>query len=223
MNEHDINNEELLEDILDENGEKIPVFDKRKFNSQGEKMNDETTKEPTKSAREIELENKLKEETIRREAAEAKLVGVQAKFEEIKTQMERETQEMRSRMQKTLEDRAKQGQFNFLTTLLPVLDNLNLAIDHAEKDSSLEHLLGGVKGTARSFEQALMSVGVEAIPSVGTDFNPELHEAIDMVETTAENDGKITSEYSRGYKFGERLLRPSRVQVGRGLANKASE
>lgn len=224
MNEKDIDNEELLEDILDENGEKIPVFDKRKFNSQGERMEtEETPKEPVKSAREIELENRLKEEITRREAAEAKLVGVQAKFEEVKTQMERETQEMRGRMQKTLEDRAKQGQFNFLTTLLPVLDNLNLAIDHAEKDSSLEHLLGGVKGTARSFEQALMSVGVEAIPSVGTEFNPELHEAIDMSAVEPENDGRITAEYSRGYKFGERLLRPARVQVGKGLAQKAGE
>ncbi len=223
MSEQDTNNEELLEDILDENGEKIPVFDKRKFNSQGEKMKteEEPAKEQTKSAREIELETKLKAETERREAAETKLVGVQTKFEEIKTQMERETQEMRGRMQKTLEDRAKQGQFNFLTTLLPVLDNLNLAIDHAEKDSSLEHLLGGVKGTARVFEQALMSVGVEAVPSIGTEFNPELHEAIDMIETDADGDGKITAEYSRGYRFGERLLRPARVQVGKGLANKA--
>jgi molecular chaperone GrpE len=122
-----------------------------------------------------------------------------------------------------LEDRAKQGQFSFLTTLLPVLDNLNLAIGHAEKDLSLEHLLGGVKGTARSFEQALMSVGVEAVPSIGSDFNPELHEAIDMIETTAENDGKITAEYSRGYKFGEKLLRPARVQVGKGLAQTVGE
>lgn len=224
MSEQDINHEELLEDILDENGEKIPVFDKRKFNSQGERVKaEEKSKEPVKSAREIELENRLKEETTRREAAEAKLVGVQAKFDEIKTQMERETQEMRERMRKTLEDRANQSKFNFLTTLLPVLDNLNLAIDHAEKDSSLEHLLGGVKGTARSFEQALMNVGVEAIPSVGTDFNPELHEAIDMIETDIESDGKIISEYSRGYKFGDRLLRPSRVQVGKGSAHKANE
>ena len=224
MSEQDINHEELLEDILDENGEKIPVFDKRKFNSQGERVKtEEKSKEPVKSAREIELENRLKEETTRREASEAKLVGVQAKFDEIKTQMERETQEMRERMRKTLEDRANQSKFNFLTTLLPVLDNLNLAIDHAEKDSSLEHLLGGVKGTARSFEQALMNVGVEAIPSVGTDFNPELHEAIDMIETDIESDGKIISEYSRGYKFGNRLLRPSRVQVGKGSAHKANE
>lgn len=222
MNEKDFETEDLLDEILEENEEKNSV-DEEEMAEKKAVFGEKKTQEPVKSAHEIQLENKLKEEIIRREAAEAKLVGVQAKFEEIKTQMERETAEMRSRMQKSLEDRAKQGQFSFLTTLLPVLDNLNLAIDHAEKDSSLEHLLGGVKGTARSFEQALMSVGVEAIPSVGTDFNPELHEAIDMVETSAENDGKITAEYSRGYKFGDRLLRPSRVQVGKGLAQKASE
>lgn len=211
MNEKDFNNEEILEDILDGTEDETEDFGA------------ETPQQQVKSMRETELENKLKTETERREAAESKLVGVQAKFEEVKTQMERETQEMRSRMQKSLEDRAKQGQFSFLTTLLPVLDNLNLAIDHAEKDSSLEHLLGGVKGTARSFEQALMSVGVEAVPSIGADFNPEIHEAIDMVETDAEKDGKITAEYSRGYKFGDRLLRPARVQVGKGLAQTAGE
>jgi len=211
MNEKDFNNEDILEEILDGTEDENVDFEA------------ETPQQQVKSMRETELENKLKTETERREAAESKLVGVQAKFEEVKTQMERETQEMRSRMQKSLEDRAKQGQFSFLTTLLPVLDNLNLAIDHAEKDSSLEHLLGGVKGTARVFEQALMSVGVEAVPSIGADFNPEMHEAIDMVETDAEKDGKITAEYSRGYKFGDRLLRPARVQVGKGLAQTAGE
>jgi molecular chaperone GrpE len=209
MNEKDFNNEEFSDEILEEN------------ENEDENSEPETSKQQVKSMRETELENKLKAETERREAAEAKLVGVQAKFEDIKTQMERETAEMRGRMQKTLEDRAKQGQFSFLTTLLPVLDNLNLAIDHAEKDSSLEHLLGGVKGTARSFEQALMSVGVEPVQSIGEEFNPELHEAVDMVAVEPENDGRITAEYSRGYRFGDRLLRPARVQVGKAMAQKA--
>lgn len=218
MNKTDINNEELLDEIIGEGEEEIPVSDKRRFNAEGEIKEQNSAaaaKAETKSLEVIKLENELKEERSRREAAEAKLVGVQSKFEEIKSQMERETQEMRTRMQKTLEDRAKQGQFNFLTTLLPVMDNLNLAISHAEKDSSLEHLLGGVKGTARSFEQALANVGVEAVPTVGSEFNPEVHEAIDMAETSKENDGKITGEYQRGYKFGDRLLRPAKVQVGR--------
>ena len=221
MNEQDFNNEEIIE----ETEENVPVNDKRRFNAKGERVNfeEEKPKEPVKSAREIELENKLKEETARREAAEAKLVGVQAKFEELKAQMERETQEMRSRMQKSLEDRAKQGQFNFLAALLPVLDNLNLAIQASETDASFEHLLSGVKGTARSFEQALTSVGVEPIQSVGAEFDPELHEAVDMIPVEVENDGRITAEYSRGYKFGERLLRPARVQVGKAMAQTAGE
>lgn len=212
MNEQDFDNEE----ILDEN-DTINVEDKRRFNDKGERVNGkaEAKAEPVKSAREIELEAKLNEESIRREAAEAKLIGVQAKFDEEKNRLEKETSEMRGRMQKTLEDRAKQAQFNFLTTLLPVLDNLNLAIAASEKDSSFEHLLGGVKGTARSFEQALMNVGVEAVPSVGTAFNPEVHEAVDMKQVEAEDEDKITAEYQRGYKFGDRLLRPARVQVGK--------
>jgi molecular chaperone GrpE len=122
---------------------------------------------------------------------------------------------------KTLEDRAKQGQFNFLTTLLPVLDNLNLAINASKTDASFEHLLVGVKGTARSFEQALTSVGVEPVASVGADFNPELHEAVDMIPVESDQDDRITAEYSRGYKFGDKLLRPARVQVGKAAQTNA--
>lgn len=220
MNEQDFNDEEITE----ETSEEIPFTDKRRFNEAGEKVKDVAPKaEKSKLPEVIRLENELKDERVRRESAEAKLVGVQQKFDEVKTQMERETQEMRQRLMKTLEDRAKQGQFNFLITLLPVLDNLNLAISASEKDSSFEHLLVGVKGTARSFEQALMSVGVEPIQAVGADFNPELHEAVDMVEAAAEGDGKITAEYSRGYKFGDKLLRPARVQVGKAMAQTAGE
>jgi molecular chaperone GrpE len=211
--------------IVDDEPISVPVNDKRRVTADGlrEGVKEEAPEPPQKSARETELETKLKAETERREAAEAKLVGVQAKFEEAKRNLEKETADMRSRLMKTLEDRSKQGQFNFLTTLLPVLDNLNLAIASSEQDSSLDHLREGVKGTARSFEQALMSVGVEAVPSIGARFDPELHEAIDMAEVDADEDGTITAEYSRGYKFGDRLLRPARVQVGKARAQSAGE
>jgi molecular chaperone GrpE len=225
MNEQDFNDEEIFEENEIDTQE-IPVNDKRRFNEAGERVKigvKDEKKEKQKSPEVLKLENELKDECTRRESAEAKLVGVQAKFDEIKAQMERETQEMRQRLMKTLEDRAKQGQFNFLTTLLPVLDNLNLAIEASEKDSSFEHLLTGVKGTARSFEQALMNVGVEAVPSIGAEFDPELHEAIDMTEVDADGDGKITAEYSRGYKFGDKLLRPARVQVGKVRAQSVGE
>lgn len=219
MSEQDFNEEEIFE----ENAEEVPFADNRRFNEAGERIKDDKKNEKAKSPEVNKLENELKDERMRRESAEAKLVGVQKKFDDIKSQMERETAEMRQRLMKTLEDRAKQGQFNFLTTLLPVLDNLNLAISASETDASFEHLLEGVKGTARSFEQALTSVGVEPIAAIGENFNPELHEAVDMVEADADDDNKITAEYSRGYKFGEKLLRPARVQVGKAKAQSVGE
>lgn len=202
----------------------LPVNDKRRFNEKGERIAEDRepiSSEPAISPELIALEAKLKTEIERREAAEAKLVGVQAKFDEAKATLERETAEMRSRLMKSLEDRSRQSQLNFLTTLLPVLDNLNLAVAASETDPSIEHLRDGVIGTARSFERALLDVGVEPIASVGKDFDPELHEAVDVAP--AEEDGKILQEYSRGYKLGDRLLRPARVQVGRVMASPAGE
>src|SRR5688572_8996748 len=220
MNENDPLNEEILDEE--------PVLrteDKRRFNEKGERVleDEPPAKILVRPQAEVELENKLKAEIERREAAEAKLVGVQAKFEEAKAALEKETADMRSRLMKTLEDRAKQGQFDFLTRLLPVLDNLNLAVDASQKDPSIEHLRDGVIGVVRSFEQALTGVGVEAVPAVGSTFDPELHEAIDMKEVEPDEDGSVTAEYSRGYRFGDKLLRPARVQVGKGKAQIAAE
>jgi molecular chaperone GrpE len=206
------------EEIISE--EEVKVDDKRRFNTEGERVTVEVAEEeavPVKSFETMKLENDLKTETERRIAAETKLVDVQKRFDEAKTSLEKETSEMRQRLMKTLEERAKQSQSNFLMTLLPVLDNLNLAIEHAEKDNSVEKLIGGIKGTARSFENALRETGVEAVPSVGVKFDPQIHEAIDMIEVKADQDDLITAEYSRGYKFGEKLLRPAKVQVGKGV------
>ena len=217
-------NEENEDETIENGGFKIPINDKRRFNEKGEQIRqDEKPPEPAKPRREVELENQLKAEIERREAAESKLVGVQAKFEEAKNQLEKETSEMRTRMRKTLEDRAKQAQFEFLATLLPVLDNLNRAISASEQDPSLDHLRDGVIGTARSFEQALMSVGIESVPGVGSKFDPELHEAVDMKPVDPEYDGVVTAEYSKGYRLGDRLLRPARVQVGKAIAMTAGE
>ena len=219
MNEQELNNE----DILEENAEEIPFKDKRRFDDDGERINAEinddaqvnSAPEEIKSPEIIKLESALKEITIRCDAAETKLQGVQKRFEEEKAILEKETSERRERMKKSLEQKADQGRYNFLTTLLPVLDNLNLAIGASGKDSSFENLLGGVKGTARSFEQALLNVGVKTVKAVGKTFDPELHEAVDIIETDEENDGKVTAEYAQGYTFNDRMLRPARVQVGK--------
>ncbi len=216
-----------------ENEEGIPVTDKRRFTDDGVRIDLEENDEADADMPPIDIETaagtekaktpevkRLEEDLIalnaRCEAAETKLIEVQKRFEEERENLEKETAERRERMMKSLEQKADSGRFNFLNSLLPVLDNLNLAVDAGEKDTSFENLLVGVKGTARSFEQALMSVGVEPVQSVGELFNPEIHEAVDIAESDEEDEGKVTKEYSRGYTYKGRLLRPARVQVGKG-------
>lgn len=231
MNGQEFGAEEIHEE-LEAAADEVRFEDKRRFNEKGERVKvevkdgsgkkpEDKDPKPSKSPEVIRLEAELIQSALRCEAAEGKLVDVQKRFEEERAKLEAETREMRERMKKALEQRAEQGRFDFLSRLLPVLDNLNLAIEASEKDSSFEHLLAGVKGTARSFTQALVGVGVEPVASVGEVFNPEVHEAVDMVATGPENDGKVLAEYSTGYTFKGRLLRPARVQVGTAVKTHA--
>lgn len=197
--------------------EAIPVVDKRKFKADGETADDGAQHGDPVSPLVAKLEEELLAERLRREAAEKKLVGVQAKFEEVRSEMEKETAEMRQRMQRNNEQRMQLEKSDFISALLPVLDNINLAVQAAKKDSSGDHLLEGVRGVARLFEQTLIANGVEPIVSIGAEFNPELHEAVEMVEAEEAKDWRVVGEFSRGYKLGERLLRPAKVQVGRWL------
>src|SRR5688572_10471159 len=105
-----MNEKDLVFVDMPEDG--IPVSDTRRSIDKREKVADDAEPiKPVKSAAEIALEEKLKAEIERREAAEAKLVAVQTKFDEAKNNLEKETAEMRTRLMKTLEDRSKQGQF----------------------------------------------------------------------------------------------------------------
>lgn len=207
-----------------EEREDFRVTDKRRVNADGEVVNAEetTTQQPPDPKPEQPKASEQKSDYVKnleaaREAADRKLIEVQARFDELKTRLEREAAETRQRLNKTAEERMKREKAEFISTLLPVLDNLHRAIEAGEK-GTLESLLDGVRGTASGFENALMTVGVEPVVSIGAVFNPELHEAVDTVEVEPEKDGRIKNEYSRGYKLGDRLIRPARVQVGHSKA-----
>lgn len=192
--------------------ENFTVKDKRRFNADGELiLNDEP--EQKSEPKTEQKSDYVKQLEAAREAADKKLVEVQARFDELRNRLEREAAETRQRLNKTADERLKREKAEFIATLLPVLDNLHRAIE-AGQTGTLESLLDGVRGTATGFENALMTVGVEPVVSIGAPFNPELHEAVDTVEVETDKDGRITNEYSRGYKLGDRLLRPARVQVG---------
>jgi molecular chaperone GrpE len=151
----------------------------------------------------------------RTEAAEKLTREVQSRFEQLRSQLQRETDETRQRLNRAADERAERGKADFIAGLLPVLDNLQRATEATESGGTPEQIGEGVRRTAASFESALAAAGVEPIKSVGQPFDPELHEAVETVPVEPEDEGKVVAEYTRGYRIGERLLRPARVKVGR--------
>ncbi len=144
------------------------------------------------------------------------MLEVQSRFDQLRQQLQRETDETRQRLNRSADERAAGEKAKFIASLLPALDNLNRAIEAAASgEASHEAILEGIRSTATNFEAALTTAGVEPIQSVGEEFNPELHEAVDTEETGSEMDGMVIAEYSRGFRMGDRLLRPARVKVGR--------
>ncbi|HEU5132211.1 MAG TPA: nucleotide exchange factor GrpE, partial [Pyrinomonadaceae bacterium] len=184
-----------------------------------ERVNTETEQPNLKPSYVEELEARTK-------AAEKQVLEVQSRFDQLRQQLQRETDETRQRLNRSADERAAGEKAKFIASLLPALDNLNRAIEAAASgDASHEAILEGIRSTASNFEAALTSAGVEPIQSVGEEFNPEMHEAVDTEETGTEMDGKVIAEYSRGFRFGDRLLRPARVKVGRasGQARQATD
>ncbi len=202
----------------------IRVTDRRRINldnESGSETEAEGAQEEAPSLKPTYVEQ-LEARTLE---AERKVADVQSRFEQLRAQLQRETDETRQRLNRAADERARRERAEFVAALLPVADNLQRAIQAADEGGSFESVMNGVRGTLSSFESALAAAGVEPIQSVGVPFDPELHEAVDTIEVEPERDGIVVAEYSRGYKMGDRLLRPARVQVGRarGEASKAAE
>ena len=96
---------------------------------------------------------------------------------------------------------------------LPVLDNLDRALV-VPADADGRSILEGVEMVRRQFHAVLEGLGVEQVPTVGSFFSPELHEAVAAVPTNdPEQNGMVMDELLAGYRTAERVLRPARVRV----------
>src|SRR6266566_6452028 len=189
----------------------IRVTDRRRIQFDDDESADRNTIVETPNLKPSYVE----ELEMRTKAAEQKMQEVQARFEQLRKQLQSETDETRQRLNKAADERAQREKIDFITGLLPVLDNLERATEAAETGGSSEVIAEGIRRTASSFENALAAAGVEPIDAVGEIFDPELHEAVETVVVAPEDEGKVIAQYTRGYKIGERLLRPARVKVGR--------
>jgi molecular chaperone GrpE len=205
-----------------EPAEGIRVTDRRRINfdePEGEASKNEGRAEPNLKPSYVE------ELETRTRAAEQKASEVQNRFEQVRAELRRETDEMRQRLARTAEERVGREKASVIAALLPTLDNLQRAVEAAEGGGPKEALIEGLRGIISGFENAIASAGAEPVEATGQPFDPELHEAVDTTEVEPEREGIVTAQHSRGYRIGNQLLRPARVQVGRapGAAQGASE
>jgi molecular chaperone GrpE len=129
-----------------------------------------------------------------------RLARLQAEFENFRKRSQREQQEFR---EYALSDTLKQ--------LLPILDSLDRALK--TEGMSVEDFRSGIELIDRQFHDVLTRLGVEPIAAQGQPFDPSLHQAIQMVETTEVPDHHVLDELQRGYRLRDRVLRAAMVRV----------
>jgi molecular chaperone GrpE len=127
-----------------------------------------------------------------------------------------EAENVRKRARQQSEETARIQRENLLRDLLPLVDNLERALEAARGGGNGKSIVEGVELVLRGALDFLKAHGVVAVNAVGQPFNPQHHEAVDHVETGEHPPNTVVNEFHRGYLIGERMLRPARVSVARG-------
>lgn len=169
------------------------------------------------------------------DAVTESLIAAKKELEQVLEQTKKETEHLRSkwlraaadlenykkRAQREREETVKYGNERLLKDFLPVIDDLELAVGAAEraddKEKAADQLTDGVRLVLKKFVSQLEKHGVTTFEAVGEAFDPNLHEAVQQMNSDMEA-GKVFQQLQRGFKLSERLLRPAMVVVSLGPA-----
>jgi molecular chaperone GrpE len=121
----------------------------------------------------------------------------------------------KKRAAKEKEDWTKFANEDLIKSILPFIDNLERAVNHAEKAVDAGVLIEGIKLTLQQLLQTLNKFGVSPFESVGKPFDPARHEAMLVVETDQYEPNQVMEEFQKGYLLNDRLLRPATVSVSK--------
>jgi len=155
------------------------------------------------------VEGELKKAADERADLAEKLARRQADYDNFRKRTERERKEIYGRALGDVVGR-----------LLPVLDNLQRALDaertvQAGESEDFRHFVRGIELIGKQLAGALESMGVEVVPTVGERFDPHVHEAVATEETDEFEPDTVMQEMQRGYRLGDKLLRPAMVKVAK--------
>ena len=159
------------------------------------------------------------------ESAEARIAALEKEKKEnwdryLRTAADLEN--YRKRQRRELEDARFEAKAKVLKEMLPVVDNLERAIEHAHQQAGSTPIIEGVQLVLRQFLSAFERLDVTPIEAAGQPFDPNLHEAISQAESD-QPPGTVVQVLQRGYRSSERLLRPALVVVAKPPAVKTAE
>jgi molecular chaperone GrpE len=151
-----------------------------------------------------ELKKKLEEKEKEIKEHHERLLRLAADFENYKKRAAKEKEEW-----------TKFANEDLIRAILPFIDNLERAVNHAQKVSDTGVLIEGVRLTLQHLLQALNKFGLSTFESVGKPFDPTVHEAMLVVKTDQHEPNQVVEEFQKGYLLNDRLLRPATVSVSK--------
>lgn len=175
---------------------------------------EETTPEAVSEVESISLEELIQRLSMELEQTRTRAENYYRKM----LRLEADFDNYRRRCQEEKEELHQLAAEKVITNLLPVLDNLELGLQAADKTQDYERLLSGLQLVYRGFMEILNQEGLEAMEVEGQEFDPYLHEAmLRMPLAEDQKDNTIVQELRRGYFFKGKVIRPARVAVARDL------
>jgi molecular chaperone GrpE len=126
-----------------------------------------------------------------------------------------ETDNVRKRLRQQSEENVRRQREGLLREVLPIVDNLERAVEAARGGGNGKPIVEGVEMVLRAMLDFLKAQGVSQMNTLGQPFDPQCHEAVDHVASAEHPPNTVVTEFNRGYQMGERLLRPARVSVAK--------
>ena len=174
-------------------------------------LNEEPVAETDKEAEEAETQENP-------DAEEDPLEKIQKENEELKTQLLYKAAEFDNYRKRTLKERAElilNGGEKFITAILPIIDDMERAIENGTKTDDPEVLREGMDLIHQKFLKTLEAQGVSVIETEDADFDTDVHEAVAMVPGMGDDKkGKVIDCLQKGYKLNEKVIRHAKVAVG---------
>ena len=164
----------------------------------------------------IERENEAENNGIPEEATEEAVNDDRKKADEYLAAWQRTQADFMNYKRRTEQERQEfllGANAELLRKVLPVLDDLERALDHAPDDGEGQEWIEGTRLVAKKFRSTLESVGVKPVLALGMAFDPNVHEAVHQDKGP---EGMVVGEFQKGYMLHDKLLRPARVIVGNG-------